>query len=61
MKQKEIDSTLTLNFMKERKFLKENILKLIDVAKNNLEDIRVTKYKEQKNGSGEKEPEPRRI
>ena len=45
-------------FYEGKKIPKENILKLIDVAKNNLEDIRVTKYKEQKNGSGEKEPEP---
>lgn len=45
-------------FYEGKKIPKENILKLIDVAKNNLEDIRVTKYKEQKNESGEKEPEP---
>lgn len=37
---------------------KDNILKLIDVAKNNLEDVRVTKYKEQKNGEKDKAPEP---
>lgn len=37
---------------------KDNILKLIDVAKNNLEDIRVTKYKEQKNSEKNKAPEP---
>lgn len=37
---------------------KDNILKLIDIAKNNLEDIRVTKYKEQKNSEKDKAPEP---
>ena len=37
---------------------KENILKLIDVAKNNLEDIRVTKYKEQNSSEKDKKPDP---
>ncbi len=46
-------------FYEGEKIPKENILKLIDVAKNNLEDVRVTKYKEQKSSSDkDKVPEP---
>lgn len=46
-------------FYEGEKISKENILKLIDVTKNNLEDVRVTKYKEQKNSNDkDKAPEP---
>lgn len=45
-------------FYEGNKVSKENILKLIDISKNNLEDIRVTKYKEQENGDKGKDPEP---
>ena len=45
-------------FFEGSKVNKDNILKLIEVAKNNLEDVRVTKYKEMKNNEKDKEPEP---
>lgn len=46
-------------FYEGEKISKENILKLIEVTKNNLEDVRVTKYKEQKNSNDkDKAPEP---
>ncbi len=45
-------------FFEGSKVSKDNILKLIEVAKNNLEDVRVTKYKEMKNNEKDKEPEP---
>ena len=46
-------------FYEGEKISKENILKLIEVTKNNLEYVRVTKYKEQKNSNDkDKAPEP---
>lgn len=44
-------------FYEGKKVPKDNVLKLIEVTKNNLEEIRVTKYKEQKNNSKNEEPE----
>lgn len=45
-------------FYEGEKITKDNILDLIDITKNNLEDVRVTKYKEQKNSEKDKVPEP---
>lgn len=45
-------------FYEGEKITKDNILDLIDITKNNLEDVRITKYKEQKNSEKDKAPEP---
>ena len=45
-------------FYEGEKVSKENVLKLIEATKNNLENIRVTKYKEKKENEKDKLPEP---
>ena len=45
-------------FYEGEKVSKENILKLIEATKNNLENVRVTKYEEQKESEKDKLPQP---
>lgn len=45
-------------FFEGKNIAKESVIKLIDTAKNNLQDVRITKYKEQKSTEEDEEPEP---